>query len=81
MDISANLKTFIAQTYLKDPQRSIDDDQPLMSSGIIDSFGLVDLSLFIETEFGLVFDPSDFSVEQTDTVQQLSALIQRRLKQ
>jgi acyl carrier protein len=81
MDVSANLKTFIAQTYLKDPSRAIGDDQPLLSSGIIDSFGLVDLSLFIETEFGLVLDPSDFSVDQTDTVRQLSALIRRRLKQ
>ena len=33
------------------PSRALSADEPLVSSGIIDSFGLVDLSLFVEERF------------------------------
>ena len=66
------LKAFIAETYFRDASRPIGDDEPLVSSGVIDSFGLVDLSLFAENEFGARIDASDLGAGRADTVRQIS---------
>ena len=78
MDTVQRLRTFIVRTYLKDETRVIGDDEPLISSGIIDSFGLVDLSLFIETEFGVALDAPELTMEHADTVRQFAQLIELR---
>jgi acyl carrier protein len=74
------LKAFIAQTYFRDPSRQIGDDEPLVSSGVIDSFGLVDLSLFAENEFGARIDASDLGAGRADTARQIRDLIDSRAR-
>lgn len=68
----------IAQTILKQPNRSIQADEALLSSGLIDSFSLVDLALLVEDEFGVVIDDTELNPECFDTLKQLVALIQSK---
>jgi acyl carrier protein len=42
---------FIAEKILKQPSKVITADEALISSGLIDSFSLMDLALFIEDTF------------------------------
>lgn len=77
-EIAVKLREFIAATYLKGKNRQVTDDEPLMSSGLIDSFGLVDLTLFLEQEFGAVIDPSEISADTADTVAQIANLVAQR---
>ena len=46
--ITSNLASFIAEKILKQPSRAIAADEPLLSSGLIDSFSLMDLALYVE---------------------------------
>jgi acyl carrier protein len=78
MDIPSTLSQYIAATILKQPKRVIAPDEPLISSGLIDSFHLVDLSLFIEETFGARIDDSELNKDTFDTLSQLAALIQER---
>lgn len=63
--------------YLKDKigvdTSEIDDQTPLFSSGLIDSFSLVDLMTFIETEGGFKLNPADVNLENLDTVERILA--------
>ncbi len=68
----------IAQTILKQPNRSIQADEALLSSGLIDSFSLVDLALLVEDEFGVVIDDTELNPDSFDTLEQLVAIIQSR---
>lgn len=68
----------IAQTILKQPNRIIKADEPLLSSGLIDSFSLVDLALVVEDEFGVVIDDTELNPDSFDTLEQLVALIQSK---
>lgn len=77
-EIAAKLREFIAVTYLKDAGRAVSDDELLISSGVIDSFGLVDLTLFIENEFGVVIDPTELGADRAETVTQLAQLVTQR---
>ncbi|MGD2058147.1 MAG: acyl carrier protein [Anaerolineales bacterium] len=72
------IRRFIQVEILKDPDRQIAGDEPLISSGLIDSFSLVDIALFVEEEFGVRIDDSELSAEVFDTLDELSTLISTR---
>ena len=55
----SKIAAFIASEILKEPDRAIDPGEPLISSGLIDSFSLVDLALFIEDTFGVRIDDAE----------------------
>jgi acyl carrier protein len=69
---------FISKEILKDPNRQIKEDEPLISSGLIDSFGLVDLALYVEDTFGVRIEDVELTSSVFDTTQELVALISQR---
>ena len=77
-EITQTLTTHIATNILKQPKRVITDTEPIISSGLIDSFNLVDLALFIEDKFGARIDDSELNAQTFDSVAQLAALIKER---
>lgn len=74
----ATLSQYIATEILKQPQRALAPDDKLISSGMIDSFHLVDLSLFVEDTFGVHIDDTELNAETFDTLEELAALIAKR---
>jgi acyl carrier protein len=72
------LSQFICTNILKQPGYTLRPDEPLVSSGLIDSFHLVDLALFVEEEFGVRIDDTELSAQTFDTLTQLADLIQQR---
>lgn len=74
----SQLSQYIATSILKQPERTISAGEPLISSGLIDSFSLVDLALFIEDNYGVNIDDTELNKETFDTLDQLSALITTR---
>jgi len=46
----------------------IDEETSLFSSGLIDSFSLVTLIVFIETKAGIRVEPMDVNLENLDTI-------------
>ena len=76
--IIQSLSQYIATEILKQPKRKINAQEPLISSGLIDSFHLVDLALYIEDNFGVHIDDTELNADTFDTLNQLAALIQPR---
>lgn len=74
----SHLEKFIATQILKQPNRAISADEPLLSSGLIDSFNLMDLALYIEDTFGVRIEDTELNPDTFDNLQQLSALIETR---
>jgi acyl carrier protein len=77
-DPSDTLRSFITDSLLKDPGRGLAADEPLVTSGLIDSFSLVDLALFVEKTFGVRLHDAELRADVFDTVEQLAALIESR---
>jgi acyl carrier protein len=77
-DIHHTLSEYIAIQILKQPQRRINLNEPLISSGLIDSFSLVDLALFVEENLGVHIDDTELNAETFDSLVQLIALIEER---
>ena len=74
------LSTFLAEKILKQPNRKITADEPLISSGLIDSFSLMDVALYVEDTFGLRIEDTELNADTFDTLTQLAALIESRKK-
>ncbi|MBA4375954.1 MAG: hypothetical protein C0401_07260 [Anaerolinea sp.] len=72
------LGAHIASSVLKQPNRVISPYHALISSGMIDSFSLVDLALYVEDTFNVHLDDSELNKETFDNLEQLAALIEAR---
>jgi acyl carrier protein len=68
----------ITAEFMGQPDRVLNPDEPLLSSGMIDSFHLVDLALFVEDNFGVHIDDADLNASTFDSLNQLVAFIQKR---
>ncbi len=77
-EITAALSQFISEEILKQPGRQIDPEQTLISSGLINSFHLVDLALFVEDTFGVRIEDTELNADIFDTFDQLIRLIRQR---
>lgn len=76
--ISTILARYIAADILQQPDRVIKPDEPLLSSGLVDSFHLVDLSIFVEKSFGVRIDDAELNASTFDTLDQLTSFIKGR---
>ena len=71
---------YIASQILKQPNRKIAPNEPLISSGLIDSFSLMDLALFVEDNFGVRIEDTELNADTFDNLTQLVALVEARKK-
>jgi acyl carrier protein len=69
---------YIASEILKQPARKIEPDEVLISSGMIDSFSLMDLALFVEDNFGVRIEDTELNADTFDSLETLSALIESK---
>lgn len=72
------LRTFITKDLMRDPSYNLGDDEPLISGGLIDSFALVELQLFIEQQFGVHIDDTELTTDAIDDINDIVALIEAR---
>ena len=77
-DVIAQLSAFIKTTILKQPNRVIEPAEPLISSGLVDSFSLMDLALFVEDTFGVRIEDTELNAGTFDNLNQLTSLIESR---
>ena len=71
-EVLQKLRAFTLKELLKNPDYPLKDDEPLFSSGLIDSFAMAQVGVFIETEFNLYIPDPELTVENMDTVEQIT---------
>ncbi len=77
-EIISKTGQYIATELLQSPDRVIGPNEPLISGGIIDSFSLMDLALFVEDNFGVRIDDTELNADTFDSLTQLADLIASR---
>ena len=71
---------FIYDEYVDDGTE-VDDNTPLISSGLVDSFSMVSLKLYLEQEFEIEIDDDEASTEEFETVSRIQSLVSRKLQE
>ncbi len=57
--------------------QDVDEDTPLFSSQLVDSFALVTLMMFLEREAGIRIAPADVNLDNMDTIGRMLAYANR----
>ena len=78
-EIIVQLEQHIAGHVLKQPGRRIAADEALITSGLLSSFQLVDVALYVEDAFGVRIDDTELNPNSFDTLHQLARMIETRL--
>ena len=77
-EICSIIAQFICETILNKQDCDLGNKDKLISTGLIDSFSLVDISLFVEERFSVRIDDAELNSETFDTLDELSDLILSR---
>lgn len=76
-EAKGKLRQFITGELMGIRDYPLADDEPLVSGGLIDSFSLVHLAVFLEREFGVFVPESELIADDFDTVEQIVARVER----
>ncbi|WP_050526594.1 acyl carrier protein [Pseudorhodobacter aquimaris] len=71
-----SLKAFLEDELGAD-LAEVENDSLLFSTGIIDSFALVNMMMFLETEGGFRISPADVNLENLDSIDRILAFVKR----
>ncbi len=71
---------YIKNEYLDEDEAdetNLDENTPLISSGIVDSFSMVSLKRFLEKKYNIAIPDDEASPQAFDTVTSIIALVNR----
>jgi acyl carrier protein len=74
-DVKNKLRTFILTELLNNPDYPLADDEPLITGGLIDSFSLAQIGVFVEDAFDVYIPDTDLTVANMDTLEQMAARV------
>ncbi|MFH1175993.1 MAG: acyl carrier protein [Acidobacteriota bacterium] len=74
-EIKDRLRVFVLRDLMPNPAYSLRDDEPLLTSGLIDSFSVAQIGVFVEVNFGVYIPDTDLTVENIDTLDRMADYI------
>ena len=77
--VGDKLRTYIVNELIRDPGYPLGEDEGMITGGLMDSFALADLAVFIEKEFDVYIPDPDLTVEKMDTLGQIVSRVMRDL--
>ena len=81
MELKKQVRDFVtANFYVADPA-ALEDRTSLLDQGIIDSTGVLEVIMFIETTFGVAVQDSEMLPENLDSIERIAAFVARKTSQ
>lgn len=77
-DVLARIRAFLEQHAPAAAGTVLDASTPLLGTGLLDSLAVVQLMVFLGTEFGIEVEDEDFTPENLGTIGSLAAFIERK---
>jgi len=71
---------FIYKEFIEIEDNKITYDTPLITSGLIDSFSMVSLLVFLENKFKVKIPPAKATPDSFDSINKITALVKNHLK-
>lgn len=75
-EVKNEILTYVKNEYLEDgDDREVTYDTPLISGGIVDSFSMVSLKVFLETKYKISIPDAKATPEAFDSVNNIMAML------
>lgn len=75
--IREKLRHFITTELIRDRNYDLADDEKIITGGLIDSFALAQIGVFVEQAFGVYIPDPDLTVAKLDTLSQMVSRVMR----
>ena len=76
---SVKVREFVVSNFLFGDEQDLKDDVSFLDSGIVDSTGILELILFLESTYGIKIEPDEMRPENLDSVQKVSVFLARKV--
>jgi acyl carrier protein len=77
--IRRQMRAFILNELVREPDYPLREDEGIVSSGLMDSFALAELGVFVEDAFGVYIPDAELTVTKMDSLNQMVARVLRDL--
>jgi acyl carrier protein len=78
MKHAQQIRDFVVSNFLFGDASALQDDTSFLNSGIVDSTGILELVMFLETTYGIKVDPQEMLPENFDSVSRVAAFVTRK---
>ena len=78
MKLQQQIRDFVTSNfYVADP-KALEDRTSLLDQGIIDSTGVLEVIMYIESTFGVTVEDSEMLPENLDSIERIAAFVARK---
>ena len=78
MNQAKDVREFVINTFLFGEGGSLKDDTSFLDSGIVDSTGMLELIMFLETKYGVKVAPEEMLPENLDSIKDVVQFLQAK---
>ncbi|MCL2725051.1 MAG: acyl carrier protein [Polyangiaceae bacterium] len=75
------IRAFIASNFYVPDAQALGDDTSLLDQGIVDSTGVLEVTAFLESEFGIKVADDEIVPENLDTIANIVAFVRCKTKE
>lgn len=81
LEIKGPVRQYVQENhFLGAPPNRLEDGTPLVTSGIIDSIGMIGLVAFLEEQFQIQLQASEINAQGLDSLERIETLVRRKLE-
>jgi acyl carrier protein len=78
-DYKQNIRKFVVDNFLFGQAGNLKDDTSFLDGGIIDSTGVLELAMHIETTYGIKVKDDELVPENLDSINAVAAFLEKKL--
>lgn len=78
MALQQQIRDFVTTNFYVPEPKALDDATSLLDHGIIDSTGVLEVIMFIESTFGVTVEDSEMLPENLDSIERIAAFVAKK---
>lgn len=75
VEIREKLRDFIIRELIRDEEYELENDEGIITGGLMDSFALAEFGVYIEQQFDIYIPDAELTVDKMDTLDQMVARV------
>lgn len=78
MDYTNQIRDFVVTNFLYGDAGALQNDTSFLESGTVDSTGMLELIMFLESHYGLKIEPEEMVPENLDSINRVVQFVTRK---
>jgi acyl carrier protein len=70
-EVREKIRAFIVRDLIRDEEYELENDEGIITGGLMDSFALAEFGVFVEQEFNVYIPDADLTVAKMNTLDQM----------